>query len=118
MLAEPKDFIGNILAKLINRFLEDSSQYEKVKKWNMTVVVETDYYPVTLIFGDSISIQRGIIENPTLVFVMNFKKIISLAKKETSILGSLIHGSIKTKGILKHPRAAFRFYRLMDSILK
>jgi len=118
MVEEPSDFIGNILAKLINRKFNDENQIEKLKSWNMSVLLETDYYPVSLIFSDGIKIMTQVINNPTLVIKTTFQTIISIVKNETSPLGALFKSSIKMKGIFRHPRAAFQFYRLIDKILK
>ncbi|TFG31167.1 hypothetical protein EU527_13110 [Candidatus Thorarchaeota archaeon] len=118
MIAEPRDFIGNILAKLINNRLENPLELERVKKWRMSVILETDYYPISIIFEDQIGIEATTVDDPTLIFRMKFQTIVSIVKKETSILRALIHGSIRVKGIIQHPRAAFRFYKLMNLILK
>jgi hypothetical protein len=84
----------------------------------MSVILETDYYPVSIVFGDHIRIDARTVENPTLIFSMKFHTIISIVRKETSILSALLRGSIKVKGLINHPRAAFRFYKLMKSILE
>jgi len=118
MMKEPTDFIGNILAKLINLQLANSSMREKMANWNMSVVLDTDYYPVSIIFDETISMKTGSVDEPTLIFKMSFGTIISLVKKETSMIRAMLRGSIKVRGLLQNPRAAYRFYTLMNSILK
>lgn len=118
MMKEPTDFIGNILAKLINRHLEKQSMRDKMTSWNMSVVIETDYYPVSIIFDERISMKTGSVDEPTLIFKMSFGTIISLVKKDTSMIRAILRGSIKVRGLLQNPRAAYRFYSLMNSILK
>ena len=61
MLKEPPDFIGNILAKLINSKIASSALNERMQDWRMTVVFDTDYYPVSIYFDETISIE-GYIE--------------------------------------------------------
>lgn len=118
MLKEPNDFIGNILAKLINQQLENPAILDKMTSWNMSVVIDTDYYPVSIIFNETISMKTGSINEPTLTFKMSFSTIISLVKKETSMVRAILGGSIKVRGLLRHPRAGYRFYLLMNSIMK
>jgi len=118
MISEPSDFIGNILAKLINRQLENPITRKKLADWRMSVIIDTDYYPVSIIFDGDISLKTSSVDEPTLIFKMNFGTIISLVKKETSMIRAIIGGSIKVRGLLQNPRAAYRFYSLMNSILK
>ncbi len=118
MLVEPSDFIGKILAKMINKQLENSATLSKVKNWRMSVVLQTDYYPLSLIFSDVIKIESGAIVDPTLVFTMAFNTIIKIAKGDSSLVKSVFNRSIKIKGLLRHPIATLRFYRLMNAVLK
>ena len=118
MLAEPTDFIGNILAKLINRQLEDPATLARVKNWRMSILLHTDYTPLSLIFSDEMRIESGPIAEPTIVVYMTFNTIINLVKGETSLVRSIINRTIKIKGLLRHPVSTFRFYRLMSAILK
>lgn len=118
MLKEPNDFIGNILAKLINYQLENPAMRDKMKNWSMSVVIDTDYYPVIIIFDETICMKTGSVDEPTLIFKLKFSTIISLVKKETSMIRAILGGSIKVRGLLHNPRAAYRFYSLMNSILK
>jgi len=90
MMKEPTDFIGNILAKLINLQLANSSMREKMANWNMSVVLDTDYYPVSIIFDETISMKTGSVDEPTLIFKMSFGTIISLVKNRR------IHQSART----------------------
>jgi hypothetical protein len=118
MLDEPTDFIGNILAKLINRQLESPEILAKVKNWRMTIVLHTDYYPLSIIFNGKMNIQVGVINKPTLSVTMTFHTIIQLIKRETSLVRSLLNRTIKIKGLPRHPKATFRFYKLMNAVLK
>lgn len=118
MIAEPTDFIGNILTKLINKQLENPATLNRVKNWRMSVVLHTDYYPLALIFSDAMRIESGTIPDSTLTVNMTFNTIIKLAKGETSLIRSLFNRSIKIKGIIRHPISTFRFYRLMNAVLK
>ncbi|TFG31386.1 hypothetical protein EU527_12505 [Candidatus Thorarchaeota archaeon] len=118
MLDEPGDFIGNILAKLINRRYTTLTDTQNFKNWDMSIIIETDYYPVSILFENTVKIKSDAIQNPTLIFKMKFNTIVSIVKEETTILRALLKGAIQVKGLVRHPRAAFRFYRLMNSILK
>ena len=118
MLAEPTDFIGNILAKLINRQLEDPGTLSRVKSWRMSILLETDLYPLSLIFDDDMRIEKGSVADSTLIVNMTFNTIIDLVKGETSLVRSLINRTIKIKGFFRHPISTFRFYKLMNAVLK
>ena len=118
MLSEPSDFVGNILAKMINRQLKDSTTLEKVKKWRMTVVLQTDYYALSLIFDELMQIKSGATTDPTLIATTTFHTILMIAKGKNSLLKSVLNRSVRIKGLFRHPIAAFRFYRLMNQALK
>ncbi len=118
MLAEPTDFIGNILAKLINKQLEHPATLSKVKSWCMSVTLHTDFYPLSIIFSDDMRIERGAIEDPTLSVSMTFDTIIRLIKRDTSMIRFLFNRSIRISGLFRHPISALRFYRLMNAVLK
>ena len=117
MLHEPNDFIGNILGKLLNRQLENESMRRKVERWRMSVVLNTDYYPISIVFGERIEIVPDYVDNPTIVLSMKFNTIIEISRGETSIIKAVLGGTIKTRGSLRHPFSMLKFYRLMASIL-
>ncbi|RDE15255.1 MAG: hypothetical protein C4K48_04210 [Candidatus Thorarchaeota archaeon] len=117
MLHEPDDFIGNILGKLLNRQLENQPMRGKVGRWRMSVVLDTDYYPISIIFSYHIEIVADYVDDPTIVLSMKFNTIIRLFRGETSMIRAVLGGAIKTRGLLKHPLSMIRFYRLMTSIL-
>ncbi len=117
MLTEPPDFIGNILAKLINNQIANSALRDKMQNWRMTVVFDTDYYPVSIIFDETISIKSGIVEEPTLIFKMEFGTILELVERKTSMIRAIFSRKIKVKGF-RHLIALYRFYGLMNTILK
>jgi putative sterol carrier protein len=118
MLEQPKDFIGNILAILTSRPLARSEFKDAVAKWKMSVVLETDYYPVTIWFNKGMRVEHGDIAHPTLRVSAKLSMIIELVKGNTSPMRALLNGGLKVKGILRHPRATLRFYRLISSSLK
>ena len=118
MVNEPPDFIGNILAKLFNRQLENPSIKKRVEDWNMSVVLQTDYYPLSVIFDNGITVLPEVVKDPTLIFTMNFSTIISLVQGKTTMMRAMLKGLIKVKGLFRNIRAAYRFYTLMNSILE
>lgn len=113
MLNEPRDFIGNILAILLERELDDERRRSEVLRWNMSVVLDTDYYPVTLHFSNGIRIERGLIDSPTLRLVTTLSTIVLLAGGRLSPVRGILQGRLKLSGLIRHPIAALRFYRLM-----
>ena len=117
MLEEPPDLIGNILARMINRQFSTSRVGEKLPSWRMSVVFDTDYYPVSIIFNETISIYAGFVKNPTLVFKLSFGTILLLVEKKTTMIRAILSGNIKVKG-LRHLISLYRFYGLINSILK
>ena len=117
MLNEPSDFIGNILGKLLNRELEKPSMRRKMGRWRMSIVLNTDYYPVSIVISDRIEIIADYVASPTIVLSTKFSTIIELFNGETSMIGAVLRGTIKTRGLLRHPLSMIRFYRLMTAIL-
>lgn len=117
MLKEPPDFIGNILAKLINSKITNSELNERMQDWRMTVVFDTDYYPVSIYFDETITIKAGIAEEPTLIFKLEFGTILELVERKTSMIRAILRRKIKVKGF-RHLISLYRFYGLMNSILK
>lgn len=117
MLKEPPDFIGNILAKLINTQIESSTQSRKIMDWRMSVVFDTDFYPLSIIFDEIPSIQAGIVDKPTIIFKLKFGTILELVERKTSMIRGILSGKIKVTGF-RHLIALYRFYGLMNSILK
>ena len=118
MLDEPKDFIGFLMAQLINRQLEDPNLESRVKGWKMTVVLATDYYPVTLIFNEGVRLSRGAASDATITIEMSFSTIIRLVMEETSTIKAVLSGEIKARGMFRHPVAMKRFYGLLNAALK
>jgi len=98
MLKEPPDFIGNIFAKLTNNQLATSTLMDKMQDWRMSVVFDTDYYPVSIIFDEIISIEAGLVSDPTLVFKLKFDTILKLVERKTTMIRAILRGKIKVKG--------------------
>ena len=118
MLDEPKDFIGYLMAQLISRQLEDPKLESRVKGWKMTVVLATDYYPVTLTFDKGVRFSKGAASDATLTVEMSFGTIIRLVMDETSTIKAFLKGEIKARGLFRHPVAMKRFYGLLNAALK
>ncbi|MFW9846942.1 MAG: SCP2 sterol-binding domain-containing protein [Candidatus Thorarchaeota archaeon] len=113
MLNRPKDLLGNILDILLARQFEDEAFLSQVKSWKMSVVLDTDYYPVTLKFHEGISIEKGAISNPTITLTTTIATIASIAEGRLSPVQGMLTRRLKLRGLLTHPRATYRFYRLM-----
>jgi putative sterol carrier protein len=114
MVSEPSDFVGNVLAKLVNRRLEADRQLQaKVDDYRMSVVVSTSYYPVTLHFNKGLRIEKGAAKRPTLQLELGFDTIVQLAQQRISPMRAVLTGQIKVKGLLRHPLATYRIYRLL-----
>jgi len=118
MLDEPKDFIGYLMSQVISRQLEDPKLESQVKGWKMTVVLATDYYPVTLTFDRGVRFSMGAASDATLTVEMSFGTIIRLVLEETSTIKAVLKGEIKAKGMFRHPVAMKRFYELLTAALK
>jgi putative sterol carrier protein len=117
MLEQPRDFIGNILAVLTSKPLARPDFKAAVTKWKMVVVLETDYYPVTVKFDKGIRVEHGDNLHPTIRVRAKLSTIIELVKGTTSPMRALLNGGLKVKGLLRHPRATLRFYKLISSSL-
>ena len=118
MLDEPKDFIGYLMSQLIGRQLEDPKLESRVRGWTMTVVLATDYYPVTLTFDKGVRFSKGAASDATLTVEMSFSTIIRLVMEETSTIKAFLKGEIKARGMFRHPVAMKRFYGLLNAALK
>jgi len=111
---EPTDFVGKVLAKLVNSRLEVNPNLQaKVMHYRMQVVVDTSYYPVTLHFDKGLRIVKGAAERPTLRLGLSFDSIIGLVLHKVSPMRAVLKGQIKVKGLLRHPLATYRIYRLL-----
>ena len=117
MLEEPPDFIGNILAKLINSKITNSGLHDKIQDWRMTVVFDTDFYPVSIYFDEAVRIKAGIADEATLIFKLEFGTILELVERKTSMIRAILSRKIKVKGF-RHLVSLYRFYGLMNTILK
>lgn len=117
-MEEPKDFLGFLMHKLIGKQLADPNINSEVKTWNMTVVLNTNYYPITITFDNGVSISKHAIDNPTMRISLSLDTVIRLVMNETSILKAVMNREIKIAGLLRHPKSALKFYGLLSSILR
>jgi putative sterol carrier protein len=118
VLEEPRDFLGYLLAHAIENQLQDPEFISRVKTWKMTVVLETNYYPLTMVFDNGLKIIRKAVENPTLIVKISMDTINQIIKEECSPLKAFFKGNIKVKGLFRHPIAMKRFYGLLTSGLR
>jgi len=116
-MEKPADFIGLLFSILLDRKLENQSFRNEVKTWNMSVVLETDYYPITLQFDDGVSIHYGSDESPDIYVKTTMKQIIDIARGNQGLLVSIARRKIAINGIWRHPRAGYRFYKTMKNLL-
>ena len=117
MLNRPRDFVGSIFAMMIEKHLETPDAVSKVSPWSMSVLLETDFYPILIKFENGVTITRDVIEHPTLRIRMSFDTIISILDGQTSMMREFIGRRVKMQGIIQHPRATFRFYRFINSMI-
>lgn len=117
MLNNPRDFVGNILAMMLSEHLKDPENAKKIQNWRMIVLLRTNFYPISITFENGVTISRDLVEHPTLEIVMSFDTMIELVRGKTSMVKEVIRRQIQIKGLLRHPIATMRFYRLMQVIL-
>ncbi len=118
MVSTTPDFIGTILAQLLEKQLSDPKMLAKVQRWKMKVILDTNFYPVSMIFDDGLKIQKGVVDAPTLRVFMTFDTLIDLVKATKSPVGAVLSGDLKIKGLFRHPLATYRFYKLIVSALR
>ena len=118
MVVSSPDFIGTVLSQVLHKKLEDPEELTKIEGWEMKVIFETNFYPVSIIFDNGIEIQKGEVENPTIRIFMTFDTMIDLVREKQSPIGAILRNKIKVKGLLRHPLATYRFYKLMMSSLR
>lgn len=117
MLNKPRDFVGNILAMMLSEQIKDERTRNRIHTWKMSVILATNYYPILIDFNRGVTITREVVDNPTLCISMSFDTMIALIRSESTIVREVLTGSIRIKGFLRHPLAAFRFYGLMKDML-
>ena len=115
MVVSSPDFIGTVLSLVLQKKLDDPEELSRIEGWEMKVIFETNFYPVSLIFDNGLEIKKGEIENPTIRIFMTFDTLIELIRGKQSPMGAILRGKIKVKGLLRHPLATFRFYTLIGS---
>ena len=118
MLKSSSDFLGAMMAKMLYAPLEDEEWASRVRAWHMSVVLRTDYYSVSLVFSEGLTISRGEVESPTLIATTTFHSLLRLLGGQVSLLRAFATGEVKMRGLFRHPVSSLRFYRLMNSILK
>jgi putative sterol carrier protein len=84
----------------------------------MVVVLETDYYPVTITFDKGVKVEHGDNPQPTIRVRASLDTIIRLVKGATSPIRALLTGGLKVRGLLRHPRSTLQFYRLISSSIR
>jgi len=113
----PGDFIGAILYSMLRPQFESAGTATGKQSGRLTVVIETEYYPVTLELGDALRIHRGAGERPTLRVTTTLRTVVDIARHRISPVGAFLRGRIKIRGLLRHPFAARRFLALFLSSL-
>ncbi len=113
----PGDFIGAILYSMLRPQLDSAGITGGKRSSRLTVVIETEYYPVTLEFGDVLKIRRGAEQRPTLRVTTTLQTVVEIARHRISPVGAFFRGRIKIRGFLRHPLAARRFLALFLSSL-
>ncbi len=113
----PRDFIGQLLHVLFQGVLSDEVTKRNVANWNMSVVIDTDFYPVTLNFENGLNFVYGEHDSATLRVQTTIEVILWIVEGRTSVIKAVLSRKIKIQGFLQHPRAAFRFYRLLSSAI-
>lgn len=114
---EPNDFLGNIFAKVIGTLLQDDAKRRQIEKWEMRVVIETNFYPISLVFANGLRIERGRLKSPTLTLLTSMDTIVDIARGEISPMSAILKRHIKVKGLFRHPVATLRLYRLLNEAL-
>ncbi len=115
MTGTPRDLLGIILHRMLSSRLDESVLGASVRHWRMTVVLETEYHPVTLRFDEGLTIERGAAERPTLTVLTTLDTVAAIARSSLSPLTAYLHGLLRVKGMYRHPLAAARFLRLLLS---
>ncbi|TXT54541.1 MAG: hypothetical protein BAJATHORv1_60037 [Candidatus Thorarchaeota archaeon] len=119
MIVNPTDdFIGTLLAEVFRRELESEKKKEEVSKWKISMILDTDYYPVSIEFNNGISIIKGVIKDPDITMTTSMQTIIDITRGKTSALRAIRKGELRVKGLFRHPRSAFRLYRFMIPALE
>ncbi|TFG12807.1 hypothetical protein EU537_08260 [Candidatus Thorarchaeota archaeon] len=116
-MEKPGDFIGLLFRILLDKKLENESFREEVKAWNMTVVLETDYYPITMRFDNGVSIHYGSDKSADIHVKTTMKRMIEIAAGNQGLLASIVGGMISVNGIWRRPRSGYRFYKTMKHLL-
>ncbi|MFO7835182.1 MAG: hypothetical protein R6V83_00885 [Candidatus Thorarchaeota archaeon] len=113
----PGDFFGLIIYTMLVQKMKQDSKCPSFQNWNMKVVLITDYYPLTLYFDNGLEFQKGEIDEPDIKLHFSFYTMVQIIKGTRGILSAILSGDIRTEGILQHPIAGYRLYKLMRCII-
>lgn len=118
MLNEPSDFLGSILSRMLDRYLSNPSVLREIEDWRMSVRLVTDYYDLVLTFNRGITVTREQNAPSTITVSTTFNDLLRVLSGEVSLFRALLSGKMKVSGFARHPVSAFRFYRVMKSLLQ
>ncbi|NWF95919.1 MAG: hypothetical protein HXY34_07220 [Candidatus Thorarchaeota archaeon] len=117
MLQKPKDLLGAVLTKILEEKVSNTALASGVSRWRMTVVIDTDFYPVSIVFDRGIRVEYGARPDAQLRVRMTMSTMSDVFQKRASVLQSVLRRKIRVRGLARHPVSALRFYRLMSRLV-
>ncbi len=82
------------------------------------MVLDTDYYPVTLVFQDGLTVRAGRTEDYTFGVRLTVALLVDILRGRVSVLGALLRGQLTVEGLWRHLRGVYRFYRLLSQLAR
>jgi putative sterol carrier protein len=112
----PTDLFGIAINSALNKKIGADQKYrEFIKSLKENVVVDLDYYPLMIKFGEGkFEVSRNI-ENPTVVVKINTQDFLNILDNKASIMGLFLRGKMKfKKGFLK----LLKVYKIFSTMVK
>jgi len=116
--AQPSDFIGSIIYTMLKQRMQQNPNCPPFHTWQMKVVLSTDYYPLSLIFDNGLEFHKGDLQEADIRLDFSFEVLLEIIKGRKGFLGAILRRGVRIEGFLKHPFAAYRFYKLMSYIIE
>jgi len=111
---EPTDILGLAMHRVINKNINEDSNYKKfIEKLNENIVISTDYYDLMLKFKDGEFEVTREIKDPTIIVKITIEEFFKIMDKKTSMMISFLKGRMKfKKGLFK----VLKVYKLFSKV--
>ncbi|MEM2142311.1 MAG: hypothetical protein QXQ81_03560 [Candidatus Thorarchaeota archaeon] len=114
----PNDLVGRLLHLLLSRVTKSGVARLSTSRQELTVVIETDYYPVKLVWGDGVRVTPDWSGGSDITVKTSMDCIVRVASGQSTLLREFLSRRIRVSGLVCHPFATARVYRLLSAALR